>query len=499
MVTTSTAEILDKRRTRISESSSNRVVSGDETPYCVSIPPGCHLPVGIDGNRIRSLCRLWTDGAKLENIALDPCHEVDKVWDHVFGCPYSRTPIKVVPRKSLPGYQLVNEDWDKILAGLNHVGRPSGDGELMRPVGKWVTDLTKMNNGFSFVEAAHALAHARSTFLRNSAYLKSGFLDCLAEMEFSSRYGLTFHCPTKDEIMTGRRSTGLSDIERLGIRVMTSTNMRKPWLLTRIGCDGVKPYQDAIVVLYGVHIEPQPWSTRTDNPNDDDESWLEMNRWSCMPSILSICGWAGVDEVCKAPLAGYSEQVAPDKARFALPAAAMDGPSSLDAYMSSLNSEGANEGSWKTEAFLGSGWLCKLTDVTPPFPCLDCLRINHSADGAPEKPSATRPENLSRERPEVRKSWEEYDKSMNKLVSVLKTACEFHYRRFVYEKDGKRRLKTRARNAKKLSAFVDSAVKREKKAKELRARGLMDRAVSALKKLEVMRNEAMAPLHTKEK
>ena len=67
------------------------------------------------------------------------------------------------------------------------------------------------------------------------------------------------------------------------------------------------------------------------------------------------------------------------------------------------------------------------------------------------------------------------------------------------EKDGKRRLKTRARNAKKLSSFVESTVKREKKAKELRARGLMDRAVSALKKLEVMRNEAMAPLHTKEK
>ena len=419
----------------------------------------------------------WLSAGRPRMPSMNPVRDVRGMWDWIRAVPYCPGPsVPVLDRRMLPQFPNANRDWEGIAAGLNRVGRPSGGGEFMRPSGKWVLDLVSDRDGSRILEAAHALAHARR--LASSGLVRSGLVECVAELAFCRMFGLSFSCPTVDDISAGAVRRG-GDVGRLGIRFSVTTDMRHPWMTVPANGasdpDGPVQDVDSMVVLCGVHLEPQPWSAREGNPDSGDETWLEMNRWSCMPSIVSVCGFAFMDEVHQAPLVGRWRSSGLEDCCFTMPVAAMHGPSSLDGVLALCagNGPGSRDGGeFTVDGFLKSGLLAGLLKITPPFPCRDCLSLNMSSDGAPTRPSCRRPSERDgrawkghkAEATPAEAEWAEYDAKVDKIVRVVEKACEFHDRRFKYGTNGKRIRRKRRSNAAKaarLLAMARAALRRE--------------------------------------
>ena len=413
---------LEARRERVLES--NRKAFRWEG--LKSFFPGSYWP-GFDASRIPSDIRSGKYDAKRQTdedfVCLDPMSTgIFRTWDSVFTVPYCQgARVPIYDRKSLPPYRQLNSDWDTIAMDLNRVGRPSGEGEFLRPEGKWIVDLVKDPDGTRLLESAHAVHH-----LRQLVGASEGFLECLAEIAFAKRYGIAFWCPNASDVEHGDRD-GDGLFARIGMRFAVSTNMRKPWLtVPAVGPDAPRPYQDSCVVLCGIHLEPQPWGAREDNPNDDDESWLEMNRWSCMPTIVTFCGWMFVDELMKLPLVGRYRSSKPEEVCVTAPAMALDGPSTIDDYMSELSEEYRTSrpgvGLWKFDDF-------------------------------------------ARDRlPVVELEWEAYDAKVDKIVRTVEKACDFHDRRFKYKEKGRKERKSRRSNWRKIVGLLEKARSARKRA-----------------------------------
>ena len=487
---------LAPRMERLASTAASRSKWSDPRP--LAMPRGCDLPEEIDHERLSRL-GVAVPGKLPGSMACDPCLDHASVWDTVLSMPCFDGPPKVCSRKSLPPFRQSNTDWEGIASSLNRVGRPSGEGEFLRPSGRWIDDLMSMENGWWILESAHALSHARriAEASKGAKGQKAGFLEELAELLVAMRYGLTVWCPTKYDMLHGRTSgMWLSDVGRLGIRIAVATNIRKPWVSMGVGEYGVRPYRDAIVVLVGIHLEPQPWSARTGNPDDSDRSWLEMNRWSCMPSISVISGWIGVDELCSFTPCSRNESSPVASARFCAPSSALDGPSLLDAYMASLPRYPQNHesGVWGARELLDSEWMKRLVDSTPALPCRGCLSLNMLAEGAPERPSCPRPEPGKKAGKNAEEEWARYDDAIDRIVETTAKACEFHYLRFMYPESGRKKIKSRNSRASRLEKCASRLSALRSKAASLRLSGFADRAAVKLRSAEAAMSEMSSAL-----
>ena len=468
-------EFLGNRRKRLLDLAGERI-SG-ESPTMLAMPLGAEFGREVRREDLERIRRMRTKVVE-DDIAFDPTFDSYKAWLYMFGVPYSAGPAKTVTMKSLPQFKNRNEDWDTILNGLNRVGRPSGEGEFLRPVGPWVYDLTREPHGYRLLEAAHVLAHARALAARKTVQdmRYRGFLETLSELVIARRYRMTVKVPTEEEIVSGRRSGGLSMFEDCGVRPVVSTNLRKPWLVAGMQNGCITLFRDSIAVLVGIHLEPQPWSAREDNPNSEDESWLEMNRWSCMPSIVSISGWIGVDELSKAPVVSRTAGQDISTGSFAMPVTALDGPSSLDCLLcKAIMPEDPENGIVQVDSFMEGDWLQRLKRIVAPLPCRECLRLNLSAEGAPTRPAHRRPNPSDRRpNPEAVKEWAEYDAKIDKIFEIVRKASDFFFCRF--DKGGRKVLKERRKNAKFVSDALSRIASNERRARSANAKGFSDRA-----------------------
>lgn len=474
-------DFLVERSSRLLEMARERIAG--EKPTMLSMPLGAEFGRPVREDDLERIRKMRTHVEELD-IAYDPSFNNYEAWLYMFGVPYSAGPAKTVTMKSLPPFKNRNSDWDQILNGLNHVGRPSGEGEFMRPVGTWVYDLTKEKNGYALMEAAHVLAHARALVERKPIQdmRYRGFLETLAELVIAKRYKMTVKIPETSEIIAGKKGPYFSDFDNYGIRPVISTNMRKPWLLAGMQNGCLTLFKDSVIVLVGIHLEPQPWSAREGNPNTDDKSWLEMNRWSCMPSIVSISGWIGIDELSKAPVVSRTGGQDVSTGSFAMPVTALDGPSSLDALLFKPGiPEDLDHGIMFVETFLESDELRKLKNVVAPFPCRECMRLNMSAEGAPSRPVHKRPDpDDKRPNAEAVKEWAEYDAKIEKIFDIVKKASDFHFCRF--NEGGRKILRERRRNAKFVSDTLGKLKSYESRAKSLATKGFTDKASAIRKK-----------------
>ena len=429
------------------------------------------------------------DIPEFEPLHPEVCTDVDKMWRYALTAPYCQGSIvKIFDRKSVPAMESVNTDWESILQGLNHVGRPSGGGEFMRPTGRWTMDLVNTPDGYRILEAAHALHHMREL----ACDRPDGFLECLAEIAFAKRYGVTFWCPTGEDIRNrfdGSYKHAGSWFDSEGARMVVSTNIRKPWLsVGAVGQGGLEFGRTRVAILSGIHLEPQPWSTREDNPNDADETWLEMNRWSCLPSIVTLCGWMFVDELLKMPLVGRYGDSSRGDVMFTCPVTRLDGPSTIDEYMSErFVQEDNDRGIWKLGSFMEHR-LPVIERCIPPFPCMDCFRLNMASEGAPTRPMHARPEKGSGDA-EADAEWKAYDDKVAKIVRVVEKACAFHDIRFKYKTGGgaeRRSRKSKWRKLKGLSERIDSSLRRVERAY---AKSFYSKAEAEMEAIDAMLEE----------
>lgn len=358
------------------------------------------------------------------------------MWDWIASTPYCQgSRIPVYDRKSVPVGKTINSNWNDILHCLNRVGKPSGEGEMLRPSGEFITDFAKDPHGWRLLEAAHSTAHVRTLRGENSDG-KSMMLEAIAAISFCRIFGVEMHLPPLDNETEW-------DGFVPGVEFITSASMRKPWMY--VDKDRVRPYKSVLFVLVGVHLEPHPWSAREDNPDKGDEHWLELNRWSCMPSMTCVSGFAFADELSKAPLVGKWPGSGPDDASFALPVSCLHGPSLVPLALEAL---GCGTGS--PPGLINDEWLDTALRVTPPLPCRECLRLNMSAEGAPSRPAKRRPKDGSKDQ-----EWEEYDRKVDKIFRVVEKACEFHDMRSDVG-HGRKARKERARSAKKAAQLIET-------------------------------------------
>lgn len=446
-----------------------------------------------DGWSLPKDCDAWPQATRFS--LTDP----DWVWSHIMLTPYCLgATVPVLDRKEIPPLPNVNTDWDAILGCLNNVGRPSGSGEFRRPEGPFVLDLVKAPNGRKLLEAAHAVAHARA-MAEGEVSGHGGFLEALAEMFLAMRWHVTFHCPTLGEILGDDRSRGDEGAFGWhGIKVVTSTRPRKPWLtMPAVGPEGPRVGRDCIAVLVGVHLEAEPWATREGNPNTEDETWLEMNRWSCMPSLLCLSGWKGMDEMMKAPLVLPYRNSGKEDVCATMPVTALDPPSALDALVaqqSSVSVRCANPalGVWFVEDFLESRWLKALLSVTPPLPCRDCLRLNMASPGAPTRPATRRPDmskvkgRRTQSLDEAEREWSEYDAKVDRIFKVVDKACRFHDMRFGY---GLKFRKLRSARSKKVAELLERIASCRKRMYRLAADSEYTRSADEAIKVAALKKE----------
>ena len=389
------------------------------------------------------------------------------MWEWIASTPHNEGPVlQVHDRRFVPAQPNANRDWDSTLRCLNRVGRPSGEGEFLRPEGEFIVDFAKDPHGWSIVECAHAMAHLRM-LAGDETDGSSLMLEAVAAIAFCRIFGTRLIPPPLD--LGGWH--GFVP----GIRFSTSVAMRRPWL--SVPRQELRPDGPLLHVLVGIHLEPQPWSAREGNPDDSDERWLEMNRWSCMPSMACVSGFAFSDEAAIAPLVGRWRNSGPEDSSHMLPATALHGPSDLPDVLDRMGFRRDWSAVLPSEA-----WFARAVSTTPPLPCRECLRLNMAAEGSPTRPAKRRPDD-GRD-PE----WEEYDRKVDKILRVVDRACSFHDMR-AFPGFGKRLRKERARRAKAASALVKTR------------RGLLDRADKARKNMRLsaaLEFETLATQKTRE-
>lgn len=381
----------------------------------------------------------------------------DLMWDGILKTPYCRgATIPIYDRRNLPAFPTRNIEWDETLKGLNHVGRPGGEGEFLRPEGKHIVDLVKSPKGNAILEKAHALAHLRALKEDDGKKMPARFLETLAELclvlKYEQRGGrMDLWVPTPLEIAGGKRHDE-SWFEQNGVKVVVSTNIRRPWI--EVPVRELLKERAHVVVLAGIHLEPQPWSAREGNPDASDESWLELNRWSCMPSIVCFSGWIGMDELMKAPLVLPYRNSGKEDVCVTMPVTALHPMWVFEGLVAlSRPTLLSRYGLSAAYRFVGQDWMGE--ECAPPLPCRECLKLNMAANGAPTRPMVKRPPEdkatkgrRARKLDEAEQAWADYDAKVDKIYKVVDKARAFWDTRFG---KGAKARKEQRRKAKKVA------------------------------------------------
>lgn len=476
-----TREYLEARRERLAKITSLRVPK----------------PGGLCSFAFDRPSRIETDETRLLSLCRDPLARANGrwcQWYHATVVPHSLSPaIQPVTRKAFPSVENTNSEWDSILRGLNHVGRPSGDGPAFRPEGEHVIDLTAVAGGYDIVDAAHVLTHLQA--IENpSSVTRTSFLDNVAKMVVALRFGLSIRVPT----FNGRDKP--DDFERYGILVLSSVNIRRPWLSVPVS--SLVPFKTLCAVLVGIQLEPHPFSARSDNPNDEDKSWLELNRWSELPTVTCLCGWKCVDELSKAPVTVPFDGAGRDKWQFTLPVTGLDRPSEFGNFVKDvMGSVGpsyrdGSAGVWDVEEWISSDEYARARSCTPPLPCKECMRLNLSAEGAPVRPAHPRPDKMPKKgTPKHRmtlaeREWSDYDEHIGKIFDIVEKATEFHESRTKGIDARKERRKRRSSYAKAMR-LVQSSCGKSNRASAMRRKGEITKALKLENESKELHNQAM--------
>ena len=384
-------------------------------------------------------------------------------WELVAMTPHSvgtdETPI--IDRKACPTLKHSNSGWDSTLRDLSRVGRPDGTkGEFQRPSGNWIFDLVKEGYGFMYLEAAHVLAHLNGRSL----------VESVARLHLCREFGLPVFADGRD------------GLDALGIKVVASIDMRRPTgfvPVMELGTD------TEIIVFCGVHVEPHPKSF------EESDDWLEVNRWSCEPSISCIAGFEYPSFVTKSPIVGRFPGSRKNPL-YMVPVACMLPAKELEIAIAVQIRSMVMQNRMPTQLtflndWMRSGLFKSQLMATPPLPCKDCLRLNTQAEGHPLRPKSQRPDSLRNADPEVRKEWEEYEEKMDKIFKIVdKASCyaegqslghtfakrQRRMRRAAYNKrtELENRIASLDRRADRylLKGNIDKAAEHRNKANELR-------------------------------
>lgn len=394
-------------------------------------------------------------------------------WRWVASTPHSvgESSTQIVDRRQCPVLKHTNSGWDSTLRNLSRVGRPDGseDGEFLRPEGPFILDLVR--SGERLLEAAHVLRHLRGGTL----------VGWVARVHLMLEFGLPLSIGGEDAF------------DRLGVMVVPSIDFRRPTGLVPVfGPEAMKPFSTGIVVFHGIHVEPHPKSF------EESDGWLEVNRWSCEPSISVIAGFEYPEFVLKSPIVARFPGATRNPMHM-VPVPAMLPASSLGIALAHLmrgRAESMDVGTDGEIVQLGD-WMdsadyARAVSMTPPLPCRECLRLNTMADGHPLRPRGQRPESLKEVPEDVRREWEEYEEKMERIFRICDRAACYAEGRRVGHSVAKRSRRLRRILYNRSVELANRIESLERRAARYDRRGNIDKAAEHRGKARKLREELEA-------
>lgn len=292
-----------------------------------------------------------------------------------------------------PHPQYVSSKFDA-LVGTNLHGQP------VRPTGRYIFDLTRMNNGWLLLEAAHALAHLRCDALHGIDLFRPWIQKTMCRALASLLQGLLFDCP----VYIGPKNADGNPLVWPYADIAVA-NVRSPVLQVRkTGSWSMAPDEVCTECLWLQHVEPVPESyvAKTVNAGSNDE-------WSGLPTLMAFAGWDGVDSVLHARTK-YVRNVE----YHVLHAGDLIDPALYGQAIELCKDPPPDNGEWvSVKSWLGSESWAKLVSCTPPIPCDDCYIVNERTDGAPRMPKSDNP-----------MSWKLYDGNRNECISIAAKAAD---------------------------------------------------------------------------
>ena len=436
----------------------------------------------LGASTARRLSRMSPD----ELVRIDPYETSEMsgwpgVWDSAIGIPASRIRATPASSKSIPAFRAINDAWqNRTYQDLGNIGRTTVDGEYRRPSGEWILDAVTDRRGWWLLELAHMLAHRAedaSELARRPLpydYGRNGelFQTMLFRAFLCRKFGLPLDTRPGEPC-----DDSMDPFSRYGIVPFVSSSYRNPVL--RVPANGrgcLEPGKAVCVVCGSERIEPTPHSIATGS-----DTWLAMNRWSCLPTIVSFVGWELVDVVTHAPLVANPWSGSSDYAM--APMTLQEAPSFVHLLECAARARGSCEPDfdryWPVDEYLESDRFQKDLSESPPLPCKRCLKLNMESDGSPERPRSKRPDKPAKDgdpmTPEQRE-WFEWDAKMNKVYQVVEKATKYmEIRELGAEKAVRARKSRKSAYSKKVNTLRRTEFLR-RKAEKLRKNGFISKA-----------------------
>lgn len=399
------------------------------------------------------------------------------VWDSVLGIPACKWRSSAIrhPRyiASLYGG---NTTWgDSVLPALQRMGRI--DGEYVRPEHPAIFDFASIEDGWKYLELAHALSHLYSVPAEDNmrGANHTHMLRWLAHLVICTYYAIPLKIPSD------RDTTRSADIAYLGIDISISGAMRSPNVLVPV-TGALAPIPDTTVAIYrvGVHIEPHPYGI-----TGGSGKWIEINRWACMPTIISLSGWECVDVVTKHGIYSYNENSKLANEFYGMSVHDLASPETFNNLVDKARDHGRvpepdGHLTWMVPELLRSEAYNALIAVSPPLPCKECVKLNARCEGAPGRPKGHPPPKRPKAELEAiregrlivdkdEKSWIDWTDAIDRTLDLVERSVDYWqgnqmghtaYKRF------KRRRK--AAHSKRLALLKRIEVLKRRRSRELR-------------------------------
>lgn len=373
-----------------------------------------------------------------------------KIWDSVYLPIPKAVTLGYKRLKDISALRSINAEWEKTKEALGMIGRPDGV-HYLRPKGKYILDI--MNDDVRMLQGAHILAHREPVATVDDEYTfgqtSKVFLKNLVKLFLARKYNLLMNMHPD--------CFGIDAFRLYGIEVCGSSDLRSPTLIEWGGIN-TKLIQDETVVTVlgsvGIEAHPRQASKGTE--------WREINKWSCLPTLVALAGWEGIDYITHAERVELLGEPC-----YAVPCGDLQPMGRFEEILEkAVAAKGSvTETDWvmTVEKWFESEDFRRGLAITPQLPCPECIKLNENAEGIVRRPRSRKPKiSLKDARksniPEI-KEWCDYVDFMNNCIKIGRTATAYALGSVTTVKNRNCAFKKREQKLKRLKSLINRHAK----------------------------------------
>lgn len=396
-------------------------------------------------------------------------------WDAAVGIPATnlRT-AKVTEMRETPIVRNCNTYWTQgVMPALQNVGPTAEPGVYRRVTGEYVLDLTQIEDGWFWLEVAHALAHFGADDKTACTRWSKGAVDSktvgwmqamVAKMAVSWFFDLPMDT---NPVSEGKYAE--PDFPMVGLEVKSSSFYDTPFL--RVPWDNNEALrfdETRAVMSVGVFVEPHPFGFITGTLQSESH-----DRWACAPTVAVIAGWESPDVICHQPLVSRRPYSKREPICYGVHPRDLLSPDLFWGYLRLWSKRQQELGlspvprsdsrRMRIQELLFSPTFERLIANSPPRSCQACMMWNPKTDNVPLRPKGVPPANANELARRENAPWRLYFSEVAAVHGIIDRAVlEYEYK--LWEPDHAKRIRrVRTRNWKarlqvlKQQGYVDTA------------------------------------------